>query len=56
MGERERRRNGQLASEAREWLEEQLRWEARLDQLRRPGGGARPRRRPRPAVALRRAS
>jgi hypothetical protein len=45
-----------LSTEATQWLAEQVRWEARLDQLRRPGGTTRPTRRPRPVVTLRRAS
>ena len=46
-----------IRAEALAWLAEELRWEQRLDCLRRPGRQPRaPEKRPRPATALRRAS
>ena len=56
MDERERRRDKELSAQARAWLAEELEWEARLDQLRRPGRSPQASRRPRPTVALQRAS
>ncbi|MBA2326622.1 MAG: hypothetical protein H0V95_08260 [Actinobacteria bacterium] len=46
-----------LSAEAARWLAEQVRWEDRLGELRRPGG-FRPRkaRRPRPVASVRQAS
>jgi hypothetical protein len=35
MDERERRRHEELSEEARAWLADQLRWETRLNRLRR---------------------
>jgi hypothetical protein len=50
MDEQERRRHEELSEEARAWLAEQLRWETRLDRLRR----AKPRRVPRNVIVHRR--